>query len=325
MAWIEEASGVSESSWETLIPTVRAPGSELIINYNPSSADDPTHLRFAVDPPPNTLVDHFTFADNPFFGPALEAERAYLQRVDDDAYRHVWLGETRSHSDAQILKGKVHVDSFEPQAGWEPLQGLDFGFGDPTAAIRCYVADRTLFVSHECWALSCDIDAIPRLLDTIPDARRYVTRADSARPETISYLQRNGYPNVVAVDKWAGSVEDGVAHLRSYERVVMHPRCVHALEEARLYSFKTHPLTGDVLPTIKPGNDHLMDSLRYALQPAISRPGGALLDFYRMELQKDAATDADPTAWRRRALSLQERARREGAVIQEMTSPWHRP
>jgi phage terminase large subunit len=283
IAWVEEAAGVSETSWEVLIPTIRAPGSQIIANYNPINDDDPTHVRFSINTPPHTLIDHFTFADNPWFPEPLKQEMGYLQRVDDDAFRHVWLGETRKHSDAQILKNKYVVEEFTPQPHWNgPYLGLDFGFSqDPTAAVKCYIADRVLYVSHEVYQIGCDIDRTPALLDSIPEARAHVMRADCSRPETISFLMQHGYPLVVGAEKWAGSVEDGVAHLRSYEKIVIHPRCGHVIEEARLYSFKVDRLSGDVLPEIVDRHNHTMDALRYALSPLIKQCGLGLLGYYQ--------------------------------------------
>jgi phage terminase large subunit len=327
IAWVEEAAKVSEGSWEVLIPTVRSPGSELVINYNPEDEGDPTHQRLTVNTPPYTFIDHFTFTDNPWFPPELEAERLYLQRVDDDAYRHVWLGECRTHSDAQILKGKYTVEAFEPQPHWNgPYLGLDFGFSqDPTAAVKCYVADRVLYVSHEAWGIGVDIDATPRLLDTIPEARSHVMRADCSRPETISYLASHAYPNVMAAPKWAGSVEDGVAFLRAFEAIKIHPRCVHTLEEARLYSYKTDRLSGDVLPDIVDRHNHCMDATRYALAPLIQARGSGIMAYYEAELAKDQAPTAAPTpppppGWSTPALVA--RVKAENGTLSDLT-PWH--
>ena len=70
-------------------------------------------------------------------------------------------------------------------------------------------------------------------------------------------------------EKWKGSVEDGIAVLRSFEKIIIHPHCVHAQEEARLWSYRRDRLTGDVLPDVKDGNDHCWDAVRYALGPPV--------------------------------------------------------
>jgi phage terminase large subunit len=97
-------------------------------------------------------------------------------------------------------------------------------------------------------------------------------RADSARPETISYLKRHGLPRVEGVKKWPGSVEDGIAHLRSYEAIVVHPRCKETIQETRLYSYKVDKLSGDVLPEIVDASNHTIDAIRYSLAPLIKTP-----------------------------------------------------
>lgn len=271
--WLEEAQTVSAESWAVLIPTIREPGSEIWVTFNPDLEADPTYQKFvAGEPPPDAYVRRVNWDQNPWFPPELDRERRYLQRVDPDAYAHVWEGHCRTRSDAQVLKGKVRIEAFTPGANWDgPYYGADWGFADdPTALVRLWIYDRTLYVEHEAWGVGVEIDHLPAFFDRVPGARQHVIRADSARPETISYMQRQGF-KIVAAQKGPGSVEDGVAHLRGYESIVVHPRCPHALEEGRLWSFKTDRLTGDVLPQLKSGNDHVWDAARYALEPLIRR------------------------------------------------------
>jgi len=75
----------------------------------------------------------------------------------------------------------------------------------------------------------------------------------------------------VSVDKWPGSVEDGVAHLRSYAEIIIHPRCTETIREARLWSYKVDRLSGDILPALVDANNHFMDAARYAISPMIKR------------------------------------------------------
>jgi phage terminase large subunit len=129
-------------------------------------------------------------------------------------------------------------------------------------------------VEHEAYGVGVDINDTPQLFDSVPNARDYTTRADSARPETISHMKKHGYPRMEAATKGPGSVKDGVAHLRGYKRIVIHPRCKHAAEEARLWSYKRDKLTGVVLPILIDRHDHCWDASRYALEPLIKKPKG---------------------------------------------------
>ena len=75
------------------------------------------------------------------------------------------------------------------------------------------------------------------------------------------------------VKKWAGSVADGVEHIKSYERVVIHPDCTEVAREFRLYSYKVDRLSGEIRPIIVDANNHYIDAIRYALGPMIKSKG----------------------------------------------------
>jgi phage terminase large subunit len=271
--WIEEGEKVSADSWEKVVPTVRKAGSEIWCAFNPDLETDPTSQRFIVDPIPNARIVQTSWRDNPWLSERIHREREYLLRVDPDAYAHVWDGEFRRNSEAQVLKGKYSVEAFEPQSDWSgPYYGADWGFStDPTALVKLWIKDRVLYVEHEAYGIGVEINHLPTMFEAVPAAKTHVIRADNARPETISYLKHHGYPRITAAFKGPGSVEDGVEHLRSYEKIVINPRCEHTVLEARLWSYKVDKLTGDVLPELVDKHNHCWDAARYALEPLIKR------------------------------------------------------
>ena len=307
IVWVEEADTVSNTSWQVLIPTVRKPGSEIWVTFNPDEETDPTYQRFVVTSPPNAIVVQVNWRDNPWFPDELRAEMEYLRSVDYDAYLHVWEGQCTRRSDAQVLNGKWRVEWFEPDPAWDgPYQGADWGFAaDPSTLVQVYI-DRTvmpprLMVYREAWGLRVDLDKTAELFDRVPGARVPVTRADSARPETISYMQNHGYPNIVGVEKWDGSVEDGIAFMRSFGEIVIHPECRHTAEEARLYSYKIDPLTGEVRPQVEDKHNHCMDAIRYALAPMIQQSKRGMLAFIQQAVREQA--EAEDLDRRMRALT----------------------
>lgn len=272
VAWAEEAQNLSKRSLALLTPTIRRPGSELWFSWNPEDATDPVDQLLVANPPDGAIVVHANYRDNPFCPAELLEDARRAARTDPDAYAHVWLGAYNTRSDAQVLSGKWVIDEFTPGADWEgPYHGGDFGFAqDPTVLSRLWVHDNRLYVEYEAYKIGLELDhTAAHWTRHVPDCARYVIRADSARPESISYLKRHGLPQITAVDKWSGSVEDGIAHLRAYEQIVIHPRCPHAAEEARLYSYKVDKATGDVLPDVVDAHNHCVDSWRYALAPRI--------------------------------------------------------
>lgn len=141
---------------------------------------------------------------------------------------------------------------------------------DPTAITRCFIQDQCLYIDYEAGGVGIEFEELPVLFDSIPDVRKWEIRADSARPETISYVKRQGF-NIVACPKWKGSVEDGVEYIRSFRRIYVHPRCKRTYNEFKFYSYKTDKNTGQVLPIILDKDNHYMDSLRYGLNPYIQK------------------------------------------------------
>jgi phage terminase large subunit len=135
------------------------------------------------------------------------------------------------------------------------------------------MADDCLYIDHEAYSVGCELDHTDALFDCVPGARDWPIKADSARPETISFMRRRGF-NIAAAEKWPGSVEDGIAHLKAFRRIIVHERCPRTAQEARLYSYKIDAKTGQVLPKIVDAHNHCWDAVRYALDGFIQARGG---------------------------------------------------
>jgi phage terminase large subunit len=268
ICWVEEAQKVSEESWQILIPTIRQPGSEIWVSFNPDLATDPTYKRFVLATPPGSQVVEIGWRDNPWLPEELRLEKDYLASVDLEAYEHVWEGKPREHAVAAILRGKCAVSWFAVEPHWDgPYWGADWGFAeDPTTLVKVWVGDNQLFVQAEVYQLGLELDRIPEVFGRVPGAAQALIRGDGSRPDTISYLQRQGL-NVVGASKGPGSVEDGIAFLRSFEKIWINPECTHTIEESKLYSYKVDRLTGEVLPVVVDKHNHCIDALRYALEP----------------------------------------------------------
>jgi phage terminase large subunit len=142
VAWVEEAAFVSEKSWSILIPTIRKPGSEIWITFNPELDTDPVYERFIVNTPPETRVMNINWRDNPWFPRELDLERKHLKKTDFDAYENVWEGKCRAAVDGAIyhkevaaaIEGKRIKD-----VPYDPLLKVhaifDLGFNDQTSII----------------------------------------------------------------------------------------------------------------------------------------------------------------------------------------------
>lgn len=290
ICWVEEAQTVSKTSWDTLDPTIRKPGSQIWVTYNMLTDEDPTHDRFVIKGRPHSIVHKINYDQNPFFWNSPLVSVMEADKADNfHLYEHIWLGMPLRIDSSIIFSGKVRVEPF-PDDLWKQAErlyfGADFGFAvDPSTLIRSFVgptphdalkpngSGRSLYVEYEAWGTGVELDEMGDFYATVPGYKDWPIKADCARPETISHIRRNWGLNITPAEKWEGCVEDGIAHLRKFDWIIVHPRCKHTAEEARLYRYKVDRITKEVLPVIVDRDNHCFDAIRYSLDGHIMRSG----------------------------------------------------
>ena len=268
IAWVEEAQSLSQRSLDLLRPTIRKPASELWFSWNPDKSTDPVDVLLRGDSnPPGAIVIEVNHQDNPNFPDVLRDEMEFDRKRDPDKYKHVWEGKYRSNSNARVFSNWT-IEAFTAPTSAVFRLGADWGFStDPSTLVRCHLDGKRLYVDYEAYMVGCEIDQLPDLFDRVPDSRKWFITADSARPETISYMRNHGFPKMNAAIKGAGSIVEGVEFLKSFD-IVVHPRCVHLIDELTEYSYKVDPLTGLVLPILSDKKNHIIDALRYGCEAA---------------------------------------------------------
>jgi len=244
-------------------------------------------------PPPGSVVRKVNWDSNPWFPRALELERQYaLSTQSPEDYAHIWEGAPRVISDAVIFKDRYVIEAFETpnDPNLRFYHGADFGFGpSPAVLIRAYKtmekpmpdpnrkgkmlpAGEHLWIDYESYGYGVEQDDLPALYSAIPTARKWPIKADSARPETISHVRKLGF-SMTPAEKWDGSVEDGIYHLKQFVLIHIHVRCKNMAVEARMYRYKIDKTSKQVLPIIVDAWNHGWDALRYAFDGYIKRRG----------------------------------------------------
>jgi phage terminase large subunit len=267
-AWFTEAQRASDKSLTLLRPTIRKPGSQLWFDWNPENETDPIdQLLRGENPPKDAIVVQANYLDNPFLPDVLREEMEFDRARDPDKYAWVWLGQYKQNSESRVFKNWT-VEEFEVDPTAVIRQGADWGFAvDPTVLVQCYIVGRKLYVPYEAYRVGCEITDTPALFMTVPDSESWPITADSARPETISYMQKHGFPKIMPAVKGPKSLEEGVEFLKSFD-IIVHPRCKHTIDELTLYSYKIDPLTNLIMPVLDDKDNHVIDALRYACEGA---------------------------------------------------------
>jgi len=285
IAWVEEAQTLSAKSLELLTPTIRKKtrmkdgtlrDSEIWFSWNPAHESDPVddflrgngskQKQKEWTPPPDARVVRANWMDNPWFGDtALPAEKDYVLGRDPDKYGHIWLGNYQRNSEARVFKN-WKVAEFETPTDARFYFGADWGMRvDPSVLVRCYVVGHTLFVDQEAYQIGCPLDRRPAMFAKIPGSKNHPITADGSWPDTVTYMQQNGFPRMRPAVKGPGSVIEGVEFLQKYD-IVVHPRCTHVIDELTHYAFEIDPHTLEVTNKLADKKNHTIDSLRYALE-----------------------------------------------------------
>lgn len=141
VCWCEEAQAITKRSWDILIPTIRKPGSEIWVSFNPELESDETYRRFVTSPPPDCITVELNHSDNPYFPEVLEKERIHAQAtMKPEEYAHIWEGKCKP-----AVEGAIYFDQMA-QAGprianipHDPLLKThavwDLGFNDSMSII----------------------------------------------------------------------------------------------------------------------------------------------------------------------------------------------
>lgn len=140
IVWLEEAHSISDSSYEVLIPTIRADGSQIIITFNPVNANDPTYQRFVAVDRQDVHKVKVNYDRNPWFPDALRKEAENLKATDPDGFDHVYLGnfDTRRSGavyakQLQKARDEARITRVPYDPSTEVFTAWDLGFGDATA------------------------------------------------------------------------------------------------------------------------------------------------------------------------------------------------
>src|SRR5205085_4584826 len=278
ICWVEEAQVVTKKSWDVLIPTIRKPGSEIWITFNPELEDDETYKRFVTDgkDDPDMWVCEVNYHDNPWFGDELEAERVKMEKRDPVGYKTTWLGQCRpavegaiyaNEIGAMVAAGRVRNVPYDPMLKVHTI--WDLGWNDSTSIICVQRAGSEVRIidyiegNHRTLAdYAQDIKAKGwnRGTDWLPhDGKAKSLQTGKSPKEVLEQLDCN--PEIV--DNL--EVEQGIHAAR-----LMIPRCyfdkdktaplVNALKR---YRRQQNQATGSFGAPLHDDNSHPADAFRY--------------------------------------------------------------
>lgn len=266
--WFEE---LAEFSGMEAIRTIKASvlrggRATTIYTYNPPKSRMSWVNGEALNARADRLTHESSYLDMPqdWLGETFLLEAEQLKRTNERAYRHMYLGEVTG-TGGQVFDN-LALGAVLP-TGDTSFCGLDFGFAaDPDAFIRAEWDGkaRKIRVVDEFYSVRTPVEKLAE--EVLKRAKGQVVRCDSAEPRIIRELRDRGV-NAVAVKKGAGSVESGVRWLQELGGIEIDPRiCPNAAREFSGYEYRTDAY-GNPIAELVDRDNHLIDALRYAVEP----------------------------------------------------------
>jgi phage terminase large subunit len=254
LLWANEANELNFEEFNQL--NMRTSG-QLIFDFNPS---DNYHWLYDLIPREESTLIHSTYKDNPFLESSLVKEIENLINVDEGYYKIYALGEKA------MLKSNIftHWKRCNSIPNGEIVYGLDFGYNHPTALIETIWCDGNVYVNEIIYKSGLTVSDLILMLKDLDINKKNDIVCDTARPEIIEELRRNGYNAVNAIK----AVKDGIDSVKS-SPLYINNDSENVIKEIMNYKWKT---SGDrILDEPVKLYDDAMDAMRYAIHYYVTK------------------------------------------------------
>lgn len=245
-------------------------------SYNPPISRDNWANKDSLEEREDRLCHKSTYLEAPreWLGEQFILEAEHLRDTDERAYQHEYLGIPIGTGGNVFDKLELRDISDEEISRFDRIyQGVDFGwFPDPFAFIRLHYdrARETIYLIDEIYQNKLSNEESSKMIYDrgYTDARIV---CDSAEPKSVADFRAMKLPAIEAV-KGAGSVEYGMKFLQRRTIVIDRRRTPHAYDEFVGYEYERNK-EGEIISGYPDANNHLIDAVRYALEPANRRMG----------------------------------------------------
>ena len=291
--WLEEFSELpGENFTRSVMQSVQRGGSAFIVfrSFNPPINASNWANVLIQRPDPRAITLHTSYLDVPaeWLGNdfILEAER--LKEINEQAYRHEYLGEATGSGGEVFPNITVREITDDEIAQQQYIYaGVDFGFSvDPAVFIRVAFDSKhdTVYLLDEIYKKGLSnrqlAEAIKEKGYNLTGAvyllygnqetynEKQVIVCDSAEPKSINDLQGEGL-KAIPCRKYPGSVLYGIKWLQNRRIVIDPKRTPNAHKEFISYEYMTTK-DGEFLADVPDANNHTIDAVRYALDRVIN-------------------------------------------------------
>lgn len=225
------------------------------------------------------IVHLSTYLDVPkeFLGQPFIDDAEYLKSINEKAYNNEYLGQSTGEGGNVFENVELREITDEEIKNYDYLYyGVDFGwYPDPLAYTKmCYQPNKkTLYIFDEFVVNKMsNQDVWNYLKENKGVTENDLLMGDSAEPKSIADFVGFG-ALMRGVKKGPDTVSYSMKWLSSLAKIVIDPvRCPNSAEEFTSYEYEQDK-DGNYISSYVDGNNHCIDSVRYALNPIWRRKG----------------------------------------------------
>lgn len=217
---------------------------------------------------PGRRIHHSTYLTVPreWLGDVFLAEAEHLEKTNNTAYRHEYLGEEVGTGLEVFNNVILREITSEERAMFDNIrQGIDFGYAaDPVAFVRKHYDStrRKLYFLNEFTGINV---SNRKLFEETKGYHDILATCDSAEPKSIVELHGYGM-RVRGAKKGPDSVEYGIKFMQDMEQIVIDPNtCPLAAKEFMTYALK-RGRDGEIINQFPDKDNHTIDAARYGLE-----------------------------------------------------------
>lgn len=271
--FVEEATEITYDAYKQLTKRIRGVSSFskcIILAFNPILKSHWIYKEFFKnwDDTKTSYEDEklcilkTTYKDNSFLS---DEDKESLENESDPYYYSVYSLGNWGVLGHVIFKNWHVEDLTEKIPHFDNLRlGMDFGYSsDPNALIKAHIdhKNKIIYVFDEWYQAGMSDEELLRVCRVFVGSE-YIN-CDCADPKTIDFLASNNI-NATSSVKGPDSINRGIRFLQGYT-IIVHVGCQNFKNEIEQYHWKEDKY-GNAMAKPVDANNHLMDSLRYAVE-----------------------------------------------------------
>ena len=245
-------------------------------SYNPPISRDNWANKDSLEERADRLCHKSTYLQAPpeWLGKQFLDEAEHLKATDERAYQHEYLGIPVGTGGNVFETLELREISDEEISRFDRIyQGVDYGwFPDPFAFIRVHYdkARETIYLIDEIYQNKLSNEQSAGMIKAKGYTDAYII-CDSAEPKSVADFRAMGLPAKAAV-KGPDSVSYGMKWLQRRKIVIDRRRTPRAYDEFVNYEYDRDK-DGNFISGYPDEKNHLIDALRYAVEPISRRMG----------------------------------------------------